>query len=53
MIDGELKRNDYYRNDKVKEYFQKIITISHLEKTGPYTLPDICEGRHPWPGIPD
>lgn len=41
MIDGELKRNDYYRNEKVRLYFEKLIDISYLHHSGLYTKPDI------------
>lgn len=40
-IDGELVRNNYYRNDTVLGYFKKLIAISHLENAGPHTKPDI------------
>ena len=43
VIDGELYRNDFKRNDKVLEYFKKITEICHLE-TGRFIVkPDIIE----------
>lgn len=53
MIDGELKRNDYYRNDKVKEYFQKLIDLSHLHNSGVYTKPDVEDEENGFPDIPE
>jgi len=53
MIDGELKRNDYYRNETVRAYFRKIIKLSHLEKSDPWTLPDAEDTPHGWIGVPD
>ncbi len=41
MIDAELVRNHYERNEKVLEYFKQIVTICHLEHSGMYTKPDI------------
>ncbi len=43
VIDGELLRNKFYRNEKVLEYFYKLIEISHLESSGVYTKPDVTE----------
>ncbi|MBE5869300.1 MAG: hypothetical protein E7293_10180 [Lachnospiraceae bacterium] len=53
VIDGELKRNDYYRTETTREYFKKIVKLCHLEKTDACTLPDIYDEPHPWPGIPE
>ncbi len=41
VIDGELKRNDWTRNDKTFGYFEKIVELCHLQKSGWATKPDI------------
>jgi len=41
LIDGELVRNDFYRNDIVLAYFNELIEISHLQNSGKFTKPDI------------
>jgi hypothetical protein len=41
VIDAELARNDFYRNDKVMEYFKEMITLYHLENGGWHIKPDI------------
>ncbi len=43
LIDAELARNDFYRNDVTLGYFKKLVAISHLENSGQYTKPDIEE----------
>ncbi len=43
VIDGELKRNDYTRNDKVLEYFNKLIELSYLQNAGFHIKPDIVD----------
>ncbi len=43
VIDGELKRNDYRRNEKVMNYFKKIIDICHLENANFIVKPDVIE----------
>ena len=43
VIDGELYRNDFKRNEKVLEYFNKIIEICHLENSGFHVKPDVIE----------
>lgn len=42
-IDAALLANDFYRNDEVMGYFNKIIELAHLQQSGPYTKPDIIE----------
>ena len=44
VIDGELYRNDFTRNDKVLEYFYKIMKLFYLEKAGSCIRPDVLEG---------
>lgn len=41
VIDGELCRNNYTRNDKVLECFNKIVEVSHLEKANRHVKPDV------------
>lgn len=41
LIDGELARNNFYRNDKVIEYFREMIALYHLENANWYVKPDI------------
>ncbi len=41
IIDGELKRNDYKRNDTVLDYFNKLIELSYLQNAGFHIKPDI------------
>jgi hypothetical protein len=41
MIDGELKRNDWTRNDVTLGYFRKLVELCHLQKSGWATKPDI------------
>ena len=41
VIDAELARNDFYRNDKVIEYFKQMISLYHLENANWYVKPDI------------
>ncbi len=43
LIDAELARNDFYRNDVTLGYFKKLVAISHLEHSGQSTKPDIVE----------
>lgn len=43
VIDGELKRNDYYRNDVVFEYFREIERMAYLENAGIHTRPDVYD----------
>lgn len=43
VIDGELYRNDFKRNDKVLGYFNKIVELCHLEKGGFHVKPDIID----------
>ena len=43
VIDGELYRNDFKRNEKVLEYFNKIIELCHLETALFIVKPDIIE----------
>ncbi len=41
IIDGELYRNDFTRNDKVMECFRKIIEIGYLDNASFYIKPDV------------
>ena len=41
VIDGELYRNDFKRNEKVLEYFNKIVELCYLENAGFHVKPDI------------
>lgn len=41
VIDAELARNDFKRNDKVLEYFNKIIDLCYLHNAGFHVKPDI------------
>lgn len=43
LIDGELVRNDFCRNDKIMGYFNDLISASHLEEAGFATKPDVHE----------
>ena len=43
VIDGELYRNDFKRNAKVLEYFNKIIELCHLQRGEFIVKPDIIE----------
>ena len=50
-IDGELVRNDFTRNDKVKEYFNKLIEISDIKNGAEWIMPDVkeyVEGEFKW-----
>ena len=40
-IDAELARNDFYRNDKVMQYFEEMIKLYHLENANWYLKPDV------------
>ena len=41
VIDAELARNDFYRNDKVMQYFKEMIELYHLQNGGWHVKPDI------------
>lgn len=41
MIDGELMRNDWFRNEKTLGYFEKIVEMCHLQHAGWATKPDV------------
>jgi hypothetical protein len=41
IIDAELARNDFYRNDKVVGYFNEMIELYHLYNANWYVKPDI------------
>ena len=41
VIDAELARNDFYRNDKVMQYFNEMIELYHLQDANWYVKPDI------------
>ena len=43
VIDAELARNNFSRNEKVLQYFKEMISIYHLEKAGFHVKPDIIE----------
>ncbi len=40
VIDGELLRNDFWRNEKVLDYFNELIERFHLQNAGWATYPD-------------
>ncbi len=44
VIDGELYRNDFTRNEKVLEYFKKLVELFYLEKAGWCIHPDVIAG---------
>ena len=41
VIDAELARNDFYRNDKVMQYFNEMIALYHLQNGNWFIKPDI------------
>jgi len=41
LIDAEIVRNNFYRNDKILEYFKTLVKLMHVENSGFYTSPDI------------
>ena len=41
VIDAELARNDFYRNDKVLQYFNEMIELYHLQNGNWFVKPDI------------
>lgn len=43
VIDGELSRNDFQRNEKILEYFTEITDMCYLHKGGRCVKPDIGE----------
>ncbi len=43
VIDAEIVRNNFYRNDTILGYFKELVKLCHLEKSGKSTLPDIWE----------
>ncbi|MBQ3553685.1 MAG: hypothetical protein IJA08_03310 [Clostridia bacterium] len=43
VIDGELKRNDYYRNETVLGYFKELERLSNLQNSGIHVRPDIFD----------
>ena len=43
VIDAEIVRNNFCRNDKILRYFKKLVSLMHLENSGFWTLPDIFE----------
>ncbi len=43
VIDAEIVRNQFYRNEKTLKYFNKLVELMHLENSGFYTKPDIFE----------
>ena len=43
VIDAEIVRNNFYRNDKILDYFKKLVKLMHVENSGHYTSPDIFE----------
>jgi hypothetical protein len=45
VIDAELYRNDFKRNDKVMGYFKEIMENCHLENAGFHVKPDIVEDK--------
>ncbi len=44
VIDGELYRNDFTRNDRVLEYFKKLVELYYLQKAGWCIHPDVIAG---------
>lgn len=45
LIDGELYRNDFTRNDKTLSYFKMLEKIFYLEKAGSCVHPDVLLGE--------
>ena len=43
VIDAEIVRNNFYRNEKILKYFEKLVELMHLENSGFYTKPDVFE----------
>ena len=43
VIDAEIVRNKFHRNDKLLEYFNTLVKLMHLENSGIWTSPDIFE----------
>lgn len=43
VIDGELARNNFTRNEKVLGYFHKIVELCYLQNAGLATRPDIWD----------
>jgi hypothetical protein len=43
VIDGELVRNNFQRNEKILGYYQKIVDLCYLENAGLATHPDTWE----------
>ena len=41
VIDAELARNDFYRNDKVIQYFNEMVVLYHLEEGCWHVKPDL------------
>ena len=41
VIDAELARGDFYRNDKVMQYFNEMIELYHLQYANWYVKPDV------------
>lgn len=48
LIDSELVRNDFYRNDKVMGYYKRLIELSHLQNSGEFTRPDVNDSDAEW-----
>lgn len=46
VIDAELYRNDFKRNDKVMGYFKEMMKTCHLENAGFHVKPDVVEDEH-------
>ena len=40
LIDAELARNDFYRNDVVLGYFKEMIELYHLQDANWFVRPD-------------
>ncbi len=41
LIDGELVRSNFERNERVLSYFKELVALLHLQNSGKYTKPDI------------
>lgn len=43
VIDAEIVRNQFCRNEKILECFNNLVELMHLENSGFYTKPDVFE----------
>ena len=43
LIDAELTRNKFFRNETVLGYYRQLVELCHLHNAGMHTKPDIAE----------